>query len=79
MVHVYQISIHLASPHYFKQFIFRYYGEYHDWQPTGWAKKDKEQIRTDIRSAGFKMIDWVGERRTYSDINDMNPIRVRTL
>ncbi|XP_038050935.1 uncharacterized protein LOC119724099 [Patiria miniata] len=57
-------------------YIDKFYGEYHDWQPTGWSKADKAQIRTDIKKAGFSMIDWVGERRKYSDIEKMNPIKV---
>ncbi|XP_071801675.1 uncharacterized protein [Asterias amurensis] len=58
------------------QYIDKFYGEYHDWQPTGWAKKDKDQIRTDVKTAGFSLVTWVGERRTYSDITDMNPVNV---
>ena len=61
----------------FPDCVYRFYGEYHDWQPTGWAQKDKDQIRTDVKTAGFSLVTWVGERRTYSDITTMNPVNVR--
>ncbi|XP_038078578.1 uncharacterized protein LOC119745942 [Patiria miniata] len=57
-------------------YIDKYYGEYHDGQPTGWTKEGQNKIRADIKKAGFTMVDWVGEKRTYSDIDKMNPIKV---
>ncbi|XP_022107635.1 uncharacterized protein LOC110988447 isoform X2 [Acanthaster planci] len=57
-------------------YIDKYYGEYHDGQPTGWSKEGKNKIRSDIRKAGFTMIKWVGETRTYDDIEKVNPVKV---
>ncbi|XP_033635769.1 uncharacterized protein LOC117296813 [Asterias rubens] len=57
-------------------FIDKYYGEYHDSQPTGWSQADKNKIRADIKTAGFTMIDWVGERRTYTDFEEIHTAKV---
>ncbi|XP_038050933.1 uncharacterized protein LOC119724098 isoform X2 [Patiria miniata] len=57
-------------------YIDKFYGEYHDWQPTGWSWSDRRRIQSDIQKAGFSMIDWTGEERKYSDIEAMNPIKV---
>ncbi|XP_022089500.1 uncharacterized protein LOC110978657 [Acanthaster planci] len=57
-------------------YIDKFYGEFHDWQPTGWSKADKDKIRADLRKAGFGIVDWVGERRKYGDIEKMNPVKV---
>ncbi|XP_038076929.1 uncharacterized protein LOC119744837 [Patiria miniata] len=57
-------------------YIDKYYGEYHDSQPTGWSKADKVKLREDIKNAGFTMIDWVGERRTYTDFESIHTVKV---
>ena len=54
----------------------RFYGEFHDWQPTGWSPADKDRIKVDLSKTGFGVIDWVGERRKYGDIEKMNPNKV---
>ncbi|XP_038078579.1 uncharacterized protein LOC119745944 [Patiria miniata] len=57
-------------------YIDKYYGEYHDSQPTGWTMEGKNKIRADIKEAGFTMIGWAGETKTYDDIEQLNPVKV---
>ncbi|XP_022107633.1 uncharacterized protein LOC110988446 isoform X2 [Acanthaster planci] len=58
------------------KYIDKFYGEYHDSQPTGWSHADKSKLREDIKNLGFTMIDWIGERRTYTDFEGIHTVKV---
>ncbi|XP_038077321.1 uncharacterized protein LOC119745168 [Patiria miniata] len=72
----YDILRNMLDNNVFATYVDKYYGEYHDYQPSGWAQKDKDKIRDDIEKLDMHMISWEGERRTYGDIEDLNPVKV---
>ncbi|XP_022096709.1 uncharacterized protein LOC110982537 [Acanthaster planci] len=72
----YDILRNMIDSNVFEEYIDKYYGEYHDYQPSGWAQEEKDKIREDIQKLGMNMISWAGERRSFGDIEDLNPVKV---
>ncbi|XP_077862250.1 uncharacterized protein LOC144343703 [Saccoglossus kowalevskii] len=56
--------------------IDKFYGELHDWQPTGLSANEKIDIADRMEIAGVKLIDWIGEKRRYDDFDDMHEILI---
>jgi hypothetical protein len=52
--------------------IDKWYGEFHPSQPVGVSKQFKDKMHRDIKTRGIKMWDWVGERVTYEDFEDLH-------
>ncbi|XP_078663428.1 uncharacterized protein LOC144906735 isoform X2 [Branchiostoma floridae x Branchiostoma belcheri] len=52
----------------------KYYGEFHGWQPvTGWDKKKKDKLVSDVQKNGKPFLSWAAEYRTYQDFDTMHP------
>ncbi|XP_006814122.2 uncharacterized protein LOC100375808 [Saccoglossus kowalevskii] len=55
------------------RWIDKLYGEYHDWQPTGYTWLEKFRIRERLKSSGFGMMNWEGEILDYEDFEKLHP------
>ncbi|XP_006825531.2 uncharacterized protein LOC100369061 [Saccoglossus kowalevskii] len=56
--------------------IDKLYGEFHDWQPTGFSADDKREIRDWMNFTGVRMLDWVGENHRFADFDEMHEISI---
>ncbi|KAI8483689.1 hypothetical protein Bbelb_386270 [Branchiostoma belcheri] len=56
------------------KWVDKYYGEFHSWQPvTGWDKKKKDQLVSDVQKKGKPFLVWEAEYRNYRDFDKLHP------
>ncbi|XP_066263555.1 uncharacterized protein [Branchiostoma lanceolatum] len=54
------------------KWIDKFYGEFHNWTPVpGWTTERKEELRQTMTTHGIKMLNWAGEHKRYSDLEDL--------
>ncbi|XP_078700039.1 uncharacterized protein LOC144926876 [Branchiostoma floridae x Branchiostoma belcheri] len=59
------------------KWIDKVYGEFHGWQPvTDWPKERKQGLQDALNASGITMLDWVGERKTYEDMETLCPVDI---
>ncbi|KAI8496944.1 hypothetical protein Bbelb_255990 [Branchiostoma belcheri] len=59
------------------KWIDKVYGEFHGWQlVTDWPKERKQGLQDALNASGITMLDWVGERKTYEDMETLCPVDI---
>ncbi|KAI8482841.1 hypothetical protein Bbelb_393760 [Branchiostoma belcheri] len=59
------------------KWIDKVYGEFHGWQlVTDWPKERKQGLQDALNASGITMLDWVGERKTFEDMETLCPVDI---
>ena len=53
--------------------------EFHDWQPTGWTKSQKDDLRRRMKSAGVRFKKWEAEYPVVPDAENWSPALIGEL
>ncbi|XP_077994281.1 uncharacterized protein LOC144448010 isoform X2 [Glandiceps talaboti] len=56
--------------------IDKFYGEFHPWQPTGYNSEQKKKITDDMRASGIKFLNWAGENKRFDDFKELLQMEV---